>query len=238
MKRFLICVMYFLLSSRALYAEPHAESHDHGAQIFHSFRLETDLGAARDGTVNRWELKGWIGTDEDKLWLQSEGEILEGRTTESAEFWALYSRNVSTFWDLQLGVRHDEKPHAIQYAVLGVNGLAPYFIETEAHLFVSERGDVSARTRFEHDVLFTQQLITQPYLELTANAQDIETEKQGAGFTQAIVGLQTRYEVTRAFAPYLELNYHTALGETSVRKQKAHENREDAMAGVGVRLQF
>src|SRR4051812_28174567 len=74
---------------------------EHGGGIFHMFRLETDIGANNDGdTVASWDLDGWIGADENKLWLKSEGEHKDGKL-EQAEVWALYSRNIATFWDAQ-----------------------------------------------------------------------------------------------------------------------------------------
>jgi uncharacterized protein involved in copper resistance len=53
---------------------------------------------------------------------------------KSAEFLALYSRNISTFWDAQAGIRYDTKPESTAYLTLGINGLAQQWFETEAHL--------------------------------------------------------------------------------------------------------
>ena len=46
---------------------------EHGGGIFHMFRLETDYGLSDDGSIASWDWEGWVGTDEDKLWLKSEG---------------------------------------------------------------------------------------------------------------------------------------------------------------------
>lgn len=52
----------------------------------------------------------------------------------------------SEFYDWQAGVRHDDQPGPTRsYAVLGMKGLAPQWIERDANLFVSERGDPSLR---------------------------------------------------------------------------------------------
>lgn len=216
------------------------ESHksEHGGQIFHAMRLETDIGASRDGTLYSWDFDGWIGTDENKLWLKSEGEKLDGETTEASEYWAMYSRNVATFWDAQVGLRLDEQPNSTSYFVAGVEGLAPYFFETEAHMFVSEDGDVTARLRQENDFLITQRLITQPYVEVNFAAQDVPELEIGSGITSGEFGIQTRYEITRKFAPYVDLRYERKFGETSSIAQKHGENRDDAIASVGLRLMF
>lgn len=215
----------------------HDMAAEHGGGTFHMFRLETDYGASQDGAVAGWDLDGWIGTDENKLWLKSEGEHMDG-TLESAEFWALYSRNVSTFWDAQAGIRYDVQPESTAYAVIGVNGLAPYFFETEAHLFISDEGDISARLRQENDFLLTQKLIVQPYAEVNLFAQDVPEQDVGAGISDAQIGLQTRYEFTRKFAPYVDIRYERKFGETSsIAKDKGEDN--DALIGtIGLRLMF
>lgn len=214
-----------------------SEQHGHGSQIFHAFRLETQYGAGSEGPIASWGFDGWIGSDENKLALKSEGENSEGEL-EKAEFWALYSRNVSTFWDLQAGIRHDTQPQSTTYFVFGTEGLAPYFFETEAHLFLSEDGDLSARISQENDFLITQRLILQPYAEIEVSAQDIPEKAIGAGFTHGEIGLQTRYEITRKFAPYVDFRYERKLGETSSIAKDEGEDNDDFIAAIGLRLMF
>lgn len=212
--------------------------HEHGGETFHMFRTETDIGSNTDGeTIANWDVDGWIGTDENKLWIKSEGEHKAGEL-ESAEVWALYSRNIATFWDAQAGIRFDFEPESTGYLALGINGLAPYYFETEAHLFISEHGDVSARLREETDFLLTQKLILQPYAEVNLFAQDVQSQDVGAGIADGEIGLQTRYEITKKFAPYIDFHYGRKFGETSSIAKKAGENNEELVGSVGVRLMF
>ncbi|HRI76250.1 MAG TPA: copper resistance protein B [Alphaproteobacteria bacterium] len=218
--------------------ERNDHSKEHGGQIFHAFRLEVGGGGTTDGAATAdWDFDGWIGTDENKLWLKSEGERTDS-TTEQAEFWALYSRNIAMFWDAQIGIRYDAQPQSTAYLALGFEGLAPYFFETEAHLFLSEDGDVSLRLRQENDFLITQRLITQPYLEANFFAQDVPELEIGAGIASAEIGIQTRYEFTRKFAPYLDIKYERKFGETSsIAKNNGEDN--DALIGTfGLRTMF
>lgn len=209
---------------------------EHGGQIFHAFELETDYGAGRDPLAT-WDMDGWIGTDDHKLALKSEGESVDG-ATEQAEIWAMYSRNISTFWDAQIGVRHDMQPFSTSYVVAGFEGLAPFFVETETHLFLSDEGDVSARIRQERDFLITQRLISQPYWEAEFYAQDVEELGIGAGIAHAEIGLQTRYEISRRFAPYMDLRYERMFGETSSISRKNGGENDDFIASFGVKLLF
>lgn len=233
-----------LLASTLLFAQPafaeemaHDMQKEHGGQIFHMFRLEADTGMDRGNHVSGWDLDGWIGTDENKLWLKSEGEYTEN-TLEEAEAWALYSRNISTFWDAQVGIRHDFQPISTTYLTLGFNGLAPYWFETEAHAFVSEHGDVTARLHGENDFLITQKLILQPYLEINLSAQDVHEQDIGAGITDGKIGLQTRYEFTRKFAPYVDIHYGRKFGETSSIAKAEGEHDDELTTAIGLRLMF
>lgn len=215
----------------------HNMAAEHGGQIFHMFRLETDYGGSEDGGIASWDLDGWVGTDENKLWLKSEGEHKDGKI-EDAEFWALYSRNISTFWDAQVGIRYDAEPTSTAYAVVGINGLAPYFFETEAHLFISDKGDVSARLREENDFLLTQKLILQPYAEINLSAQDVPERDVGVGLVDGKIGLQTRYEFTRKFSPYVDVHYGRKFGETSSIAKSNGEDNDELVGAIGLRLMF
>lgn len=233
-----------LITAGAGAAEPvdvplHAGNHaaEHGGQTFHMFRLEADAGHGKHDPLTTWDFDGWVGGDTHKLWLKSEGEATAGRT-ESAEFWGLYSRNISDFWDGQVGLRHDTRPEGTTYLVAGLSGLAPYFFETEAHFFVSDEGDFSARLRQENDFLITQRFILQPYLEANLFAQDVPAQDVGAGLADAEIGVKARYEIVRQVAPYIEVHYQRQFGNTARRTRRLGDNTEDVVTTLGLRLMF
>ena len=150
----------------------------------------------------------------------------------------MYSRNISNFWDAQIGLRHDTQPDPLAHGVIGIEGLAPYFFKTEAHLFISEDGDLSARIRQKNEFLLTQKLITQPYVEADLYAQDVPELETGAGISKAEFGIQTRYEITRAFAPYVDIKYERKFGETSSIAKRNGEDNDTIISTVGVKLLF
>ena len=82
---------------------------EHGGYVTWMFladQLEYRAVDGRDGY--KWDLQGWYGGDYDKLWLKSEGEGAFGESPEQAEVQALYSRSIDPWFNLQVGVRHDE----------------------------------------------------------------------------------------------------------------------------------
>lgn len=228
-----IAVLLFALAC----STPALASEEHGSLLFHAFLFEGDYGQGTDGPVGSWDLDGWIGSDDNKLWLKSEGESNNNKM-EQAEFWAMYSRNIATFWDAQIGIRQDVVPTSETYAVLGFGGLAPYFFDTEAHLFISQSGDVSIRLREENDFLITQRLIIQPYLEANFFAQRVDRQGKGAGLTHGEIGLLTRYEITRKFAPYIDLRYEHKFGKTATIAKSNGEDIGSFVVAVGLRLMF
>ncbi len=67
---------------------------------------------------------------------------------------------------LGLSDRHSlwiPNPISTGYFTLGVNGLAPYFLKTQAHLFVSDYGDITARLKQSTHLLVTQRMGIEPY---------------------------------------------------------------------------
>jgi len=211
---------------------------DEGQTIFHAFKLETDIGDKDGDVFYSWDFDGWIGGDVNKLYLKSEGEKVDGETIEQAEYYAIYSRNIARFWDAQIGVRFDEQPQSTNYLVIGFEGLAPYFFETQAHLFFSDEGNVTAKLHQSKEFLLTQKLITEPYFEIDFSAQNVPELEIGSAITSGEFGIQIRYEITRKFAPYIDFKYERKFGKTSAIARRQGENRDDFIASVGVRLMF
>lgn len=230
-----------LLGSLALPGIGSAEPGDvvameHGPEIFSKIGVEADY-TARHGGQWRWHVDGWVGGDVDRVWIRSDGEIEDGRA-EKAELQLLYGRNVHPFWDVLLGIRQDFEPDGETYLAAGVTGLAPYFFETDATGFLSSKGDLSARFEQSIDIPITQKLIAEPHAELDLFAQDVPERGIGAGFSGIEAGLQLRYEITRKFAPYADLVWERALGETASIARGRGEDVESLTLHVGIRTWF
>jgi copper resistance protein B len=175
-------------------------------------QLETRVRKGRDGYFVNAE--GWYGGDIDKLWLKTEVEGAYGSEPEQAELQALLSHAIDPWFNLQAGARLDTRPDTRGHLVLGVEGLAPYWIEVDAAAFLSDKGNVTARVEAEHDMRLTQKLILQPRVEFDFAAQDIPRERIGSGISSAELGLRLRYQFVPQFAPYIGINYERAFSDT------------------------
>ena len=185
-----------------------------------------------------WDGQGYYGGDIDKFWFKSEGEGNFGEKIESAEVQALWSHAIAPFFDLQAGVRQDFAPRDRTYAVIGIQGLAPYLFEIDGAAFLSDRGDLTARFEAEYDQRITQRLILQPRAELNLAAQDVPELGIGAGIDAAELGIRLRYEFAREFAPYIGIEQEWKVGQSARYARAAGEDPSVTNYVIGIRFWF
>jgi copper resistance protein B len=195
-----------------------------------------------ENTFN-WDVKSWVGGDYNKFILKTEGEIGLEEGAGEAEIQGLYSRNIAPFWDLQVGVRYDRNfgennDKGRGFAVIGIEGVTPYFIDIEASLFVSEKGDISARLKAEKEFLLSQKLILQPQMEVNLAAQQVEDFGVGTGLNEVELGLRLKYEISKQFTPYLGINWQHKFAGSADFAQKEGENIDNFSILGGVKLSF
>lgn len=200
-------------------------------------RLEYSAANQEDALV--WEAQGWYGTDRHKLWMKTEGKRVDGEGTEDAELQLLYSRAVTAFWDLQAGLRQDVEPDSARsHLVVGAQGLAPYWFEVDAALFLDDEGDLTARLEAEYDLFLTQRLILQPRLELNIAASDDHDLDRGRGVFDSVAELRLRYEWRREFAPYLGVSWGGDFGDTADRTRRQGADPRGFAIVAGLRFWF
>jgi copper resistance protein B len=238
MTRLLLKPVYLTLAIGIVLLMPTlSEAGEMHGQTFHVLRLQVD-GAHNDaGGLINWEGQGWIGGDRDKLVVRTEGEMQNGHV-ESSEIWSLWSRNASAFWDVQAGLRQDIDPHPTTLLAIGLQGMLPQFIETDAHAFVSTHGDVSARLEQRLDLALTQRLFLEPHIKIDIHASDVPERDIGSGISNIEAGLQLRYEITRKLAPYLDLVYEAATGNTARLMRNNGEDPDEMTLRAGLRIAF
>ena len=192
----------------------------------------------------RWDMFGWRGGDVHRFWFKSEGRQSTS-SSEGSEFevQALYGKLIAPFFDLQAGVRFDQRlrpnsdPSRI-YAVIGLQGLSPYRFEIEPAIFLSQKGQVSGRLTATYDILLSQRLILQPRLETNFAAQKDEEIGIGAGWNDAEVGVRLRYEVRREFAPYVGVTWKESFGATHRLTTQAGGDSAHTVVVAGARVWF
>lgn len=213
---------------------------EHG--VFNGSMILFDLAeyqARKGGDGYRWEAEAWFGGDIDRFMVKTEGEGTFGEPIDDAEVQLLYSRAVAPYWNAHVGVRHDFRPDPSRtYAVVGIEGVAPYWFHLSGQLFLSDKGDVRARAEGSYDQRITQSLILSPRAEFNLSAQDMPAIGVGSGLTDVELGLRLRYEVRKEFAPYVGVEWSRKVGDTARYASAAGEDASVVNFVAGIRFWF
>ena len=197
-------------------------------------RLEWQRGDSNGVT---FDSGGWLGGNRNRLWFRAEGDFGPGGGDGDAH--VFYGRQVSRWWDLVAGVRQDvgAGPNRT-WAAVGLQGLAPYWFEVEATLYLGTSGRTQARVEVEYELLVTNRVILQPRLELQVAGRSDPSQGIGAGLNTTDAGLRLRYEIKRELAPYVGIDWTTRWGQTADFATAAGERRSEARVVTGLRLWF
>jgi copper resistance protein B len=184
-----------------------------------------------------WDVMARYGNDFDKIELKSEGEHSGASTDSSNEL--LWDRVVSRWWSMQAGVRHDthEGPSRTWGAV-GVHGLASYWFDVDASIYVGEEGRTALRITSEYELLLTQRWVMQPRIEVNAYTKQDPENEIGSGVSDAELGVRWRYEIRREFAPYVGLSWVRVFGRTATFAEEAGRDRSELQWLAGIRGWF
>ena len=213
---------------------------EHGGGSFSQVMVDlAEIKIADRHTGYKFEADAWFGGDINRLVVKADGEGDFGEAIDGVELKALYSRAIGPYFNLQAGVRQDLGVGPDRtYAVVGIEGLAPYWFEVDGYLYLSTQGEVRASASAEYDQRITQRLILQPKVEFDLSVQDIPELGIGSGLTSAEIGLRLRYEVAREFAPYVGIVREAKFGRAADFARAAGDDPSSTNLVVGVRAWF
>jgi copper resistance protein B len=241
-------------SSQARHVPPDPPAHEMGDMPYRAMaemmqmddterfgRIILDQAESRDaeeGTAAVWDGQAYYGSDYNKIWLKSEGERSNGRT-EEAKVELFWDHIFSRWWSVQAGARRDfGTGPGRTWAAIGVEGLAPYWFDVEATVYLGEQGRTAARLKTEYELLLTQRLILQPEMEANLYGKADRERQVGSGLSNLEVGIRLRYEIRREFAPYVGLAWQRFFGETADLSRASGRGRSDLQAVAGLRIWF
>jgi len=168
----------------------------HGDENVLFNKIIIDRLEVSDQQAQAWEAQAWLGNDAQKFWFKSEGERVD-QQIKNSEFQFLYDKPIADFWDLQLGWRRDVKPDNQDWFVLAVQGLAPYWVESNLALFIGDSHRVSLRAKGEYEFFITQQWVFIPEAEVNMGNEESNTR----------VDLRMHYSVNKQLMPYVGIQW-------------------------------
>ena len=191
--------------------------HLHDQHPFASLRVDRlERAVARhgpDATALEGELR--VARGAHQALIKFEGDAAQGRLHD-ARTELLWGYAAAPFWDTQLGLRIDGGQGPTRtWLAFGVEGTAPYHIDTRATAYLGQGGRAALRLALSHDAYLTQKLVLQPRTEWTLNSRDDAARGVGRGLSSAIAGLRLRYEITPQIAPYVGVEWQRGFGRTA-----------------------
>lgn len=215
-------------------------AHEVGGMGYSLVMLDlAEVGFQKGRETYRFEGEAFTGGNINRFGVKFEGEGAFGERIDDLELQALYSRAIAPYWNLQAGIRYDIKPDPSRsYAVLGVEGMAPYWFKINAAAFLSKKGEVRARIEGSYDLRLTQSLILQPRVEANLSFQDIPAIGIGSGVTDFEAGVRLRYEIKQEIAPYIGVEWRKQTGDTARFTRLTGEDANSISFVTGIRLWF
>lgn len=191
-----------------------------------------------DATALAWEAEASWGGALDRVVVSTEGERLHG-DTEAARHELFWRHAAARWWETRVGVRHDggEGPGR-SWAGIGVEGLAPQFVELSLVAYAGEEGRSALTLEAEYEARLTNRLILQPRLELNAYGKADPVAGIGQGLAESEAGLRLRYEVRREVAPYAGIEWHRLYGDSADLARAGGSRVGEVRAVAGLRLWF
>lgn len=187
----------------------------------------------------RYDGQAWSGTDLNKVWLKSEGTVNSRGRFKDGQHEVLYDRAITTYFDLQAGVRVDlDSAVTRTWAAFGIQGLSLYFFDLEATGYVSDQGRFAARLKGSYDLFITQRLILQPEVELNLYSKPDLARGIGSGISDIDTGLRLRYEITRKLAPYIGVAYAGRFFQSASFARREGESPNGLRFVFGLRTWF
>jgi copper resistance protein B len=207
-------------------------------------RVEKRLTSVAPATD--WATSAWIGDDSTKLRLQNSGVIDDSGHidneggTRGIDNRFFYSRLISDFWDAKAGVSFTVFDGGVTRSgfMAGFEGLAPYGIHIDAVFGVSQTGVLSARLDASYDLMLSQKLVAQPFLEVMLASKDDPAIQLGSGLARYEVGLRLRYEIAKEFAPYIGVSFEQFTGNTANLVAAEGGPTSNLRALVGLKVWF
>jgi len=184
--------------------------------------------------TTQYDLKAWYGKDFSRLMLKAEGEVNDSRL-EEARTELLWSSAMTSFWDVQIGLRQDSGDGANRtWLAAGFSGLAPYWFEVDVTAYLSGSGRAAFRFETDYELLLTQKWILQPRVEASYFIKEDPKSGIGDNLSSLKAGVRLRYEIVPEFAPYIGVEWQNLYGQTKsfAREEAEAANKTSFVAGL------
>jgi copper resistance protein B len=201
---------------------------------------ELEWRGGRGVSGGHWDVDGWIGGDRDRLWFRAEGLGEAGHAGgpfHELNGHVLWGRPLARWWTGVAGLRVDGRPGDPQaWAAFGLQGIAPYRVQTEVRGYFGGDGRTQLRLDLAHDLRVTRRIVAQTRLEAMLAGKSDDVRGIGKGLTGTELGVRVRYEIRRDLAPYVGVTWHRSYGGTAIHERAHGEAVATGRVVAGLRV--
>lgn len=181
--------------------------------------------------------KGMFGGDNNKLQLYLEKAEIRQGVIDNANLDIFYWHAISQFWAIKGGINYVYRPAAYFQPGIGIEGLAPYFIETDIRAYYHNGSskldvDLTRDTQIAHN-FFIRTEVEGLFASKTA-ARDLV----GSGFNELQLTLRPYYQINPMLAIYLQYQHTGNYGKTRQLFQENNLSTNDNTYSLGLSFLF
>lgn len=224
--------------------QSHAASHMHDNPNFWSIDAEKLQLAQQhhqndDQYSGQYDVRIWYGNSANRLYINNEGELQKQKLTDASSEIAWWHA-IAPYWNTSLGFKQDygHEQRDQSWTSIGINGVAPYWFDVGANLYVSKDGDTQLKLSGSYDLYISQKLVLQPEIETTFYGKNNAAYQYGSGLSSIGSGFKLRYDITPQISPYIGFEHERFFGKTADYLRQDHEATHDSQIAVGLRFWY
>jgi CopA family copper-resistance protein len=196
-----------------------------------------DIGEDALHHVQKVNFKGLYGSDYNKLELFSnDAQIKEGKI-ESADLDIFYWQLLDQFWSIKGGPNFVYRPAKKPYwqPGLGVEGLMPYFIETNIRGYY-HKGSAKLDVELSRDTQITNNFLVRTEIRSILASKTVSEDTVGCGLNQMRYILRPYYRLMPGLNVFAEYEFEQDYGAFKALQSSAAESSTQNTLTLGLTM--
>lgn len=205
------------------------------------FYTSNFLDVGEDAWNNTQEVtfKGMYGGDYNKLKLYTENSEVEKGKVVDADMDIFYWRLISQFWAIEGGANYTYRPaqHPYLQPGIGIDGLMPYFIDTEFRLYEHD-GSIKFDPELSRDTQITNNFFIRTGIEAILATKTVTSAAIGSGLNEMQYTVRPFYRIRPGMNIFVQYQYTKDYGALRQYDQQQNESPNQNLYTLGLTLLF
>lgn len=198
-----------------------------------------EIGAGPFHSIQEWTFQGLYGGDYNKLELFTKDAEIDSRVVEEADLDIFYWRLINQFWSVKGGMNYFYRPAQKPFwqPGIGIEGLMPYFIETNTRLY-GHRGGLKCDVILSRDTQLTNNFFLTTEIRGIFGSKTIIQDELGSGFNKFRYTIKPFYRLSPMVSVFVEYEHTNTYGALKKIRRLINEPTKDESVTVGISLVF